>query len=192
MDTGLSISISGIKDCPDFAIFDIDGGWSVGSCFDKVGAIAKAVENVVKRGDEITKDNILNEIHEQTDNKYSPCGDDDDFFYGVDEEEKESCNEIAYYYAWIDIDDQKNIKVGQRIRVYPIDEYHGSFGDIEDLDPVPEIISSHMIDEDFWESSLKDWRKLRSYIQFQNGGQNTGPWKDDECVYVITQMFENY
>ena len=191
MDTGLSIIISGIKDCPEFAIFDIDGGWNCKYCFDKVGVIAKSVENVVKRGDEITKDNILNEIQEQTNNKYSPCGDDDDFFYGVDEEEKDSCSEMAYYYSWIDIDDQKNIRVGHRFRVFSVEDYEGEFGDIEDFDPVPEIISSHIIDEDFWESSLKDWRKLRSYVTFQNDGQNTGPWKDDNRVYVITQMFDD-
>lgn len=192
MDTGLSIGISGIKDCPNFAIFDIDGGCSVGSCFDKVGTIAKAVENVVKRGDEINLDNVLGEIQELTNDKYSAFDDDDDFYYSVSEEEEVAINDNSYYYAWIEIDNDKNIKVGHRIRVFSMDEYGGSFGDIEDLDPVPEIISSHMIDEDFWESSLKDWRKLRSYIQFQNGGRNTGPWKDDECVYVITQMFEYY
>lgn len=192
MDTGLSIIISGIKDCPEFAIFDIDGGWSVGSCFDKVGAIAKAVENVVKRGDDITKDNILNEIHEQTNNRYSSFDDDNDYYYGIGGEELEGISESSYYYSWIDIDAQKNIKVGHRFNVFSIEDYDGDFGDIEDFDPVPEIISSHIVDEDFWEAPLKDWRKLRSYIQFQNDGQNTGPWKDDECVYVITQMFEDY
>ena len=117
MDTGLSIGISGIKDCPNFAIFDIDGGCSVGSCFDKVGTIAKAVENVVKRGDEINLDNVLGEIQELTNDKYSAFDDDDDFYYSVSEEEEVAINDNSYYYAWIEIDNDKNIKVGQLLVV---------------------------------------------------------------------------
>lgn len=169
----LLISVSGLEDCnsDEFGVFDIYAGENSYCTFDAFGPIIKSVENVLKRDGVVKKDTLIEEISVQTNNKYGLYDEEDNTSLCIttNNEQFEICMERSISNCWISIDNEKNIQVGQFFIEWQSDgEYY---------DDVPEIISSHWQDAE-WSGTPKEWRKLRSFIQYQNGGENRGPWMD--------------